>query len=163
MTTTLGRSDTTIVIRPAIPADRDAIVRMHAACSLTSRHRRWQAPLPDVPRRYLDDALSGRPGHVALVAAGPDGDVLALASAVDDGAGEWEIGVLVRDDAQRRGLGGRLAVELAFTARARGACALAADLLPETAFLTRTLARLGPVRTSIADGLRARVALSPAA
>jgi len=93
-------------IRPAVRDDHAALVRMLARCSDHSRYRRFLAGSRFWPRRYLTDALSGRAGHIALVAE-VDGAVVALASAVvDDGTAE--LGLLVEDAYQRRGIGGRL-------------------------------------------------------
>ena len=71
-----------------------------------SRYRRFVAGIRCWPRRYLADALSGRAGHVALVAE-VEGVVVALASAImDDGTAE--LAVLVEDAQQCRGSAGVL-------------------------------------------------------
>ena len=133
-----------LVIRKAGPDDVPAIETMHSACSLDSRIARWHAPLRAVPSRYLADAVSGRHGHVALVALdGPQ--VVALASAVHIGGGSWDLGVLVRDDRQRQGLGKRLIAAVVAEAVRRGAVGVRADLTPSRRFLLDALQGLGRV------------------
>jgi GNAT superfamily N-acetyltransferase len=149
-------------VRPATAADRPRIEAMHAACSLQSRIDRWHGPLRAVPARYLDDAVSGRPGHVCTVAT--DGrDVVGFASAVRGFGGCWDIGVLVRDDVQRRGIGGRLIAAVTATARERGAVAISADLSTRRAHLLDVFGRYGSLETSVdQDGIHARVELAQA-
>src|SRR6476619_1713497 len=118
-----------LVVRKAVPDDVPAIEAMHSACSLESRVARWHAPLRAVPSQYLADSVSGRHGHVALVAVAGR-EVLALASAVHTGGGSWDLGVLVRDDRQRQGLGTRLIAAVVAEAVRRGAIGLRADLTP---------------------------------
>ena len=149
-----------LVVRKAVPGDVPGIEAMHSACSLDSRIARWHAPLRAVPSKYLADAVSGRREHVALVAT--DGrDVIALASAVHVGGGSWDLGVLVRDDRQRQGLGTSLVTAVVTEAVRRGATGLRADLTPSRHFLLAVLQPLGRVLASVdGDGLHARVELS---
>jgi GNAT superfamily N-acetyltransferase len=151
-----------IVVRAAAPSDRARIEAMHARCSLASRSDRWHAPLRVVPARYLADALSGRPGHVCSVAT--DGrDVLGIASAVRGFGGRWDLGVLVRDDMQRRGVGLRLIACVIAGASTRGAIHVAADLTPARRYLLGWLRRYGTVAAVIdRDGIHAQVALASA-
>lgn len=152
-----------ILTRPASASDREAIEAMHAECSLASRIGRWHAPLRSVPARYLDDALSGRPGHVCAVACRA-GDVVAFASAVRGFGESWDLGVLVRDDLQRRGVGSALIEVVVRTARERAASWICADLRPDRRFLLDVLRRYGPLAVRLdGDGLHARVDVSAGA
>jgi GNAT superfamily N-acetyltransferase len=76
----------------------------------------------------------GRPGVDALVAT-QNGAIIGHAMAVDTtgpgGAATAEIGVVVADAWQSRGLGSGLVRALATRARARGATTLAMDVLAE--------------------------------
>lgn len=88
-----------MIVRPAAQGDRAALIAMFERCSSQTRYRRFHGFLHAFPERYLADALSGRPGHIALVAE-LAGRIVALGSCADD-----EIGILVEDEFQRQGIG----------------------------------------------------------
>ncbi|MGN6606247.1 MAG: GNAT family N-acetyltransferase [Jatrophihabitans sp.] len=147
------------IVRPAIAADRDALLALHDRCSVESRHHRWFAPLPAMPSAYLESALAGRDEHLALVAV--DGDVVGLGSAVlgDEG---WELAVLVQDDHQRRSIGTALLDRLVDELRDRGVTRVRADVLVGRRGLLDRLAKYGPLDVRLVDvTLRAVVRLSP--
>jgi hypothetical protein len=132
-----------LMIRSACPADYEPLQVMHRTLSLDSRVHRWFAPLSSIPRAYLLDAVSGRPEHLALVAATSGGtpELAALASAVRTTGREWELGILVADRFQHRGLGRRLLVSLAAELPAQPQQYLAADGLSDhRELLLRSLA-----------------------
>lgn len=149
-------------IRLARAADRPLLEAMHRRCSLASRYHRWHAPLATMPEAYLAGAIAGSAEHIALVAVRgrPAREIVAIASAVRHGVAGWELGILVEDRYQRRGLGGALMAALlcAIPADRRGY--LQADLLTGRAALLAQLGRLGPVRLDWTDeSVRARVDL----
>jgi GNAT superfamily N-acetyltransferase len=152
-------------VRQAEAADRAALSAMFDRCTPSTRYRRFHGPVKAIPERYLADALSGSPFHYALVACperaqdlnsepGPDpgprrvpgGGIVALAScrAVDEGAAE--LGVLIEDAWQRRGLGTRLIGDLAAHAEGVGLRVLEAQLLAEQSWITRLLRPYGACR-----------------
>lgn len=150
----------TRVVRGATLSDRGDIEAMHARCSETSRRYRWRAPLPAIPDAYLRDALCGRPGHLCLLAIEGD-EVVAFASAVDEGDGSWQLGVLVRDDRQRRGIGTQLVASLVARVRAAGGVALVAETAPDRFPLLQRLGRCGQLSVRrTADGLHGMISLS---
>jgi GNAT superfamily N-acetyltransferase len=147
-------------LRPAVAGDRAALEAMHARCSTRSRTARWRAPLPRIPRGYLCDALAGRKDHVALVVETARGDLVALASAVGSD-GRWELGILVEDRYQRRGLGRCLASRLLCAVRSRGGTAVIAEVGHDSRGLLAALAHAGPVRVAAhRDGLTGVVDLT---
>ena len=100
--------------------------------------------------RYLTEALSGSPLHFALVAcldedgAEEDGTmVVALAScrAVDEGVAE--LGILVEDEWQRRGVGSHLLREIVAYAAGTGLRALQAQVLADQPWIVGMLRRHG--------------------
>jgi GNAT superfamily N-acetyltransferase len=132
-----------LMIRRACPADYEPLQAMHRTCSPGSRLHRWFAPLASIPRAYLLDAVSGRPEHLAFVAATTGGapELVALASAVCTTDREWELGILVADRFQHRGLGRRLLGSLAAELAAKPQQYLAADgLCDHRELLLRSLA-----------------------
>jgi GNAT superfamily N-acetyltransferase len=148
-----------ISVRPAVPGDRAALTQMFARCTDETRYYRFHAPVKMMPERYLTDALSGTPFHYALVAyprpvadlgtldpGGRDGGVVALASCrtVDEGAAE--LGLLIEDAWQRRGLGTRLLRDLVTYAAGAGLRVLEAQLLAEQAWIAGLLRPYGSCR-----------------
>lgn len=141
-------------LRPARTDDAAALHSMFERCGTETRYGRFHGLLHALPERYLAEALTADPAtHDALVAEGPDGGTLvALASAraVGDAV---EIGLLVEDGEQRRGLGTRLLLALAARARSRGVVELRCDVLHRNRALLGTLrSTLGPAVVR-SDGL----------
>jgi len=128
-------------IRPAGPADLAALSDFFAGLSVESRYLRFFAPV--TPTCGLLDLLAGKPAHVDAILAVADGVIVGHAMAADrpdpgapgtPGApGEpraTDVGVVVADAWQRRGLGAALMRALIDRAQARGVTALAMDVLP---------------------------------
>jgi GNAT superfamily N-acetyltransferase len=163
----------TCSVRPAATADRPALERMLARCTGQTRYRRFHGPVTAFPERYLTEALSGSPLHFALVACLDkdaegdgtvvegtvvegtvvegtvvEGTVVALAScrAVDEGVAE--LGILVEDEWQRRGVGGDLLGEIVAYAARTGLRALQAQVLAEQPWIVGLLRRHGTCRVA---------------
>jgi len=176
----LPDADHLVRVRRAAAADREALARMFDRCMLETRYRRFHGPVKAVPERYLAEALSGSPFHHALVACpepvvgldtdkepgrgpaqgqepgrapGADG-IVALASCRMTGEGAAELGLLIEDAWQRRGLGTRLLRYLVAHANRTGLRVLEAQLLPEQAWITGLLRPYGTCRLrSTRDGV----------
>ena len=149
-------------MRRAAAGDRPALERMLARCTGQTRYRRFHGPVTVFPERYLTEALSGSPLHFALVACLDedaegaavvdgtvvDGTVVALAScrAVDEGVAE--LGILVEDEWQRRGVGGYLLGEIVAYATKTGLRALQAQVLAEQPWIVGLLRRHGTCTTA---------------
>lgn len=143
----------TCSVRRAAAGDRPALERMLARCTGQTRYRRFHGPVTVFPERYLTEALSGSPLHFALVAcldedAAGDGTVVALAScrAVDEGVAE--LGILVEDEWQRRGVGGYLLGEIVAYAARTGLRALQAQVLADQPWIVGLLRRHGTCTTA---------------
>jgi GNAT superfamily N-acetyltransferase len=145
-------------VRRAAAGDRPALERMLARCTGQTRYRRFHGPVNVFPERYLTEALSGSPLHFALVAyavddavdegaaedrAAEDRAVVALAScrAVDEGVAE--LGILVEDEWQRRGVGNCLLREIVAYAARTGVRALQAQVLADQPWIVGLLRRYG--------------------
>jgi GNAT superfamily N-acetyltransferase len=145
-------------VRVASPSDAGEVRRMFDRCTPTTRYGRFHGHVSEVPAGYLREALAGHPcRHDALVVPRCDGAALvALASARRvDGPGEpaVDVGLLVEDAEQGRGLGTLLLVTLADRARSRGIAVLACDVLATHQRLIGVLRRtLGPVETAREGG-----------
>lgn len=153
----------TCAVRRAAAGDRPALERMLARCTGETRYRRFHGPVKVFPERYLTEALSGSPLHFALVArldedaegdgtavdgTVADGTVVALAScrAVDEGVAE--LGILVEDEWQRRGVGGDLLAEMVAYAVRTGLRVLQAQVLVEQPWIVGLLRRHGTCTTT---------------
>jgi ribosomal protein S18 acetylase RimI-like enzyme len=133
-------------IRPVRPADEAVLREFFAALSVESRYLRFFAPV--TPSCGLLDLMVGKPAHVDAIIAVADGVIVGHAMAADrplpgdsvpgdpgtpGGPGEpqaTDVGVVVADAWQRRGVGATLMRALIDRAQARGVTALAMDVLP---------------------------------
>ncbi len=128
----------TAAIRPVHPADLPALGGFFEDLSVESRYLRFFAPIR--PTGSLLHLLSGGPAHVDAVVAVADGVIVGHAMATDRteaqtfedpcGARVTDIGVVVADAWQRRGVGAALMRALITRAQARGVTSLAMDVLP---------------------------------
>jgi len=141
-------------IAAATAADRHAVERLFAACAAETLRLRFLGRVAGPPAAYLDAVLAATPEeHDAVVArptrtapdGGPPPAVVGLASL---GAGDPpELGVLVADGWQRRGVGAAMVGAVLRRARDRGVRTVAARVLPGRSALLAPLARrLEPVR-----------------
>ncbi len=99
-------------------------------------------------------------GHETLT-AWSDARCVGVATLARSGC-DHELGVLVEDGWQRRGIGTELLTRLVTSARARGIDEIVADVLGEDGFVLSALRRVGPVVVTLEWGVyTARVALRP--
>jgi GNAT superfamily N-acetyltransferase len=150
-----------VALRLVTGSEIAAIGAMWERCSLATRIARFHAPVRNIPASYLETVLADPAANVLAVSE-PDGDVVALASLIrSPGSGAAELGVLVEDAWQRRGIGRWLAAHLISAAPARGITTLTASFLAANAAVADLLRRV-PGQFSIAadDGvLNVRVSL----
>ena len=157
------------MIRPVGRAEQASLGDFFAGLSVESRYRRFFAPVR--PSHGLLDLLAGVPAHVDAIVAVADGVIVGHAMAADlpervypcDGRAT-DVGVVVADAWQRKGLGAALMRALIARAQARGVTVLAMDVLPGN---RRVLAMiLGHWPDAVVghspDGLDIRITLPPA-
>lgn len=130
-----------VLIRPGSLRDTDAVQAMHRRCSATSLQHRFNAPAPRVSTRMVQHLLAPTAGW-SLVAQCDDA-VVALACAAPVSASDVEVGVLVEDRHQRRGVGSRMLHEIARQASARGFLALELFARPGNDRVAATVHRSG--------------------
>jgi GNAT superfamily N-acetyltransferase len=120
---------------------------MFGRCSPQTVYRRFHGHVRAIPAAYLAEALAGVPGHFALVVT--DGPlVVALASCREDEPDDFvpagaQLGILVEDGWQRRGLGSLLLRRLVEHADSRGVGTVHAQVLTEQAWIGRLLGAYG--------------------
>jgi L-amino acid N-acyltransferase YncA len=124
----------TAAIRPVHPADLAALGDFFAGLSAQTRYLRFFGPV--TPNAALLRLLSGRAANVDAVVAIRAGVIVGHAMAADrtdpdDGPGArvTDIGVVVADAWQGRGLGSALVRALVAGAQARSVTSLAMDVL----------------------------------
>ena len=143
----LGRSDR---IRIAVldPGDSDALLAMLGRCSPMTLYHRFHGITDGVA--YARHVLATADGHDSYLAWSDDRCVGV--GSLHVGANQAEIGVLVEDGWQRRGVGTALLTMLVGRARQLDLSSLRADVLGENSFTLPVLGRVGPTRTSLATG-----------
>ena len=131
------------LIRPVTPADEALLHDFFDALSVESRYLRFFAPV--MPSCGLLDLMAGKPAHVDAIVAIADGVIVGHAMAADrpapgdpgdpgysgrpGGPRATDIGVVVADAWQGRGVGSALMRALVSQAQARGVASLAMDVL----------------------------------
>jgi ribosomal protein S18 acetylase RimI-like enzyme len=123
-------------IRQVRPADQAALSDFFAALSAWSRYLRFFGPVtpgPELLRLLIGDA-----GHTDAVVAVRRGVIIGHAMAADQadpddpgGARMTDIGVVVADAWQGRGIGSALVRALVTGAQARGVTSVVMDVLPD--------------------------------
>src|SRR6201996_4604459 len=158
----------TAAIRPVDPAEQAALSDFFAALSVESRYRRFFAPVR--PSHGLLDLPSGLPANVDAIVAIADGVIVGHAMAADlpericpDASRITDVGVVVADAWQRRGVGAALMRALVARAQARGVTSLAMDVLPGNRRVLAMVLAHGPDATvgRGPDGLDIRIPLPP--
>ena len=153
MTGLLERPAPLLTVRMVAPGDRAAVHGFLAGLSLESAYRRFFTGLGSPSStlvRYLVEVDHDR--REAMVAV-RDGEVVGLAdcSRLADGV-TVELGVVVADRWQRRGLGPRLARAVLEPARDRGARRVRLHALAENDRVARLVRRSWPDAVPTRDG-----------
>jgi ribosomal protein S18 acetylase RimI-like enzyme len=131
--TQLGRTDgrATVAIRRVRPTDLTALSAFFTGLSAETRYLRFFGPV--TPSPALLHVLSGDAAHVDAVVAVRAGVIVGHAMAADRtdpaGARMTDIGVVVADAWQGRGLGSALVRALLAGAQARGVTFVVMDVL----------------------------------
>jgi GNAT superfamily N-acetyltransferase len=131
-------------VRPIVAADAAALRGLHAAASDRSIYLRYFSVSRRSGEMYLDRLL-GRPqqGLLALVAE-QHGAVVGMASCERlPGTADAEVGLLVADAHQHRGVGTLLLEHLAGLARHHGLRRFVGEVLPENGPMLKVFADAG--------------------
>jgi GNAT superfamily N-acetyltransferase len=130
-------------------SDTEAVLAMLARCSRASLFHRFHGFTDGVA--YFAASLRDRPVEQTLL-AWYRSSCVGVADLGVDAAGTPNLGVLVEDGWQRRGVGTRLAASLLDSARAKGLSTVHADVLGDDRFILQALRRIAPLRVSIEFG-----------
>jgi RimJ/RimL family protein N-acetyltransferase len=136
-------------IRPLRPREEGPVRELYGHLSPRTRYLRFLAPMPVLPDSVLRllTAVDYR-RRVSLLAEFETADgaeVVALGSfgAIDDSRAE--VGLVVRDDWQRQGVGTALAAMVLRAAEARGFDRFVAHVFWENTVIRKLLSRLGDI------------------
>ncbi len=159
MTLVIERPTGQATVGRLAPSDIDDLLAMYERCSRETRFRRWHGHLRSFPSAYLSALAAGADQQIAVVAR-HGSEVIGFASAAETTPGTREIGILVEDRWQRRGVGRQLQSLLVAESAALGTQYLHAEVLASDAWLVDALRRLGPTTVHTESGsITARVRL----
>jgi GNAT superfamily N-acetyltransferase len=159
-----------IEIRAASAADREAIASFVMGLSLRARFFRFFSPAARPSPAALRALCGARPGTDAVVATVNE-EIIGHAMAADtigpDGCPVADIGLVVADRWQSRGLGSEMLRRLIVRASARGISGLVMEVLPENrrmlAMISRRWADAGCELAGDYVTVRVRLPEAPAA
>jgi GNAT superfamily N-acetyltransferase len=143
-------------LRLCRPSDALRVQAFLEGLSPETRHRRFLAATPAVGDHLVRHFTFYDPRKRLVVAAacpleGTEA-IVGLADVALLATGLAELGVVVDDDMQGRGVGKLLTEAIAALARQQGATHLKAELLETNAPMLRLMERLGPTVRSVEDG-----------
>jgi acyl-CoA synthetase (NDP forming)/GNAT superfamily N-acetyltransferase len=147
---------TTVEIRPAVPADFDAVKAMHEAMSPDNSYMRFfnvSRLSAEIEARRI--ARNPKPGSAALLAVA-DGEVVGVASYVPliQDPHTAEVAFAVADHMHHRGIATLLLEHLVSLARSRQITTFTAETLTENQAMLGVFAEVGlPVRRRYRDGI----------
>lgn len=139
-----------VTVRKPERADAEAVLAMLRRCSRTSLYHRFHG-FGD-GGAYFAELLRNRPTDHTML-AWHDRACVGAATLAAGAARIPDLGVLVEDAWQRRGIGTRLTALLVDRARSTGVTSVHADILNEDLFILRALRRLGPLTTTFERGM----------
>jgi GNAT superfamily N-acetyltransferase len=129
-----------VTVRPIRPGDRAGIQAMWRRCSFASRLGRFHSPVREIPASYLD-AIEAPPTEVVALVATDGRDIVALGSIHRTADGAVDLGLLVEDAWQQRGVGRQLIEKLAVCAWSMGGAELRADVSGDRVWVAEMLRR----------------------
>jgi GNAT superfamily N-acetyltransferase len=141
-----------VTTRPGGAADHDRVAALHDRCSASTLSRRYHAPPGHRHARLVDHVLRPESGWSVLAEIGDD--VVGIASAGPLSTYAVEVGILVADAHQGRGIGGGLLRNVAVEAASRGYGSLVCVCQTDNQHALATVPKAGlRHRTEVGDGL----------
>jgi N-acetylglutamate synthase-like GNAT family acetyltransferase len=136
------------ILRPT-RSDTEAVLEMLRRCSRTSLLHRFHGFTDGV--NYFEALLQDGPVDQTFL-AWCQSTCVAVATLGARATGVVDLGVLVEDGWQRRGIGAWLVASLLVNARANGVTTVHADVLGDDRFILEALRRIGPLTVAIESG-----------
>ena len=138
------------VLRPAAVSDTEAVLAMLARCSRATLFHRFHGLTDGVA--YFGALLRDGPVQQTLL-AWYGSTCVAVATLGVGATGIVDLGVLVEDAWQHRGIGTQLTASLLDGARAKGVSIVHADVLRDDRHVLHALRRIGALTASIERGV----------
>lgn len=135
-----------VALRYGEAADLGPLDALHRRCSAQTLHRRFHTAVPVVPERLLRHTLLPENGWSVVAELGPD--LVGIACTAPLSCADLEVGVLVEDAHQGRGVGTRLLRHVAGEATARGYRSMLCLTDPGNRSADQALARSGLVTSA---------------
>ena len=131
----------TLEFRSVRGCEKDPIREFHARLSPRTRYLRFFSPMPVLPDSVLNLLACGddlrRLTLLAQLRSGSNSEIVALGNVAPGEDGDAELGLVVRDDFQRHGIGTALAATVLRRAEARGIQRFVAHVLWENSPVMR--------------------------
>ena len=141
------KDGTTAVLRPIRPEDEPELSALYARLSPETAYQRFftvMARLPPSWAHILANVDYER--RMAIVAVGPDNELIAVARYdLDEAGNEAEIAIVVQDQWQGKGIGAMLLADLLSYAEAKGIRRFRAYVLTDNRRMLDMLSRLAEV------------------
>lgn len=143
-------------LRLTRPSDARRIRAFLDRLSPRTRQRRFFSAMPTVPERVVRHFSFFDPRKRLVIAATTPGEggeeIVGLADISFLETGLAEIGMVVEDERQQRGIGTLLSEAIASLAVQHGATQLKSQLLESTSAALRLMGRIGPPVQTVEDG-----------
>jgi GNAT superfamily N-acetyltransferase len=143
-------------LRLTRPSDAPRVRAFFSGLSPETRERRFLAPLPEVDERTVRHFTFFNPRERLVVAATAPGagveEIVGLADIALLDTASADIGMVVDDAQQGRGIGTLLAEALATLAMQNGASQLKAEMLSNNETMLSLMRGLGPTVRAVEDG-----------
>jgi GNAT superfamily N-acetyltransferase len=165
---TTHRLDGGLVVRLRLtrPSDEARIRAFLERLAPETRQRRFLAPMPRVPQNVVDHFSYYDPRERLVVAACAPGtggeEIVGVGDVSFAATGQAEIGLVVEDEHQSRGIGRLLTEAIASLAVARSATHLKAEMLDSSPVVLKLLGDIGRTVRTIEDGRAVAYAKLPA-
>ena len=155
---TIHRLDGGLPVRLRLtrPSDATRVRDFLERLSPETRQRRFLSPMPRVPAAAVDHFTFYDPRERLVIAATGPGDggekIVGLGDVGFLSTGIAEIGLVVEEAHQSRGIGKLVAEAIASLALSRGATHLKAEMLDSSPAVLKVLGSIGPTISEIEDG-----------
>jgi len=153
-------------LRLTRPSDAERVRAFLERLSPETRQRRFLSPMPRVPQAVVDHFTFYDPRARLVIAATAPGEggeeIVGLGDVGFLSTGVAEIGLVVEEQHQSRGIGRLIGEAIASLALSRGAIRLKAEMLDSSPAVMKVLGSIGRTITAVEDGRTVAYAELPA-
>jgi hypothetical protein len=153
-------------LRLTRPSDAVRVRTFLERLSPETRQRRFLSPMPRVPQAVVDHFTFYDPRARLVIAATAPGEggeeIVGLGDVGFLSTGVAEIGLVVEEQHQSRGIGGLIGEAIGSLALSRGAIRLKAEMLDSSPAVMKVLGSIGRTVTAVEDGRTVAYAELPA-